>query len=238
MEHRVQKFIALSGLCSRRKAEELISEGKVTVNGKKISLGDKANFKDIIEVSGKKISFSFNFEYIVMNKKKGYITSKKDELNRKTVFDLLKPKDNQSNFFSIGRLDKDTTGLLIITNDGNFAQRIIHPSSSIPKVYNATLNRELNSKDLKLISGGLLIDKYKLKPCKIKKVDSCVYNVTIYEGRNRQIRKMFSQRGYDVIALHREKIGNLSISNFKLKQGDYIKLPKKELEKSLFNAGD
>lgn len=168
---RVQKFIALSGFASRRKAEELIQENRVQVNGKTITIGDKCSKNDIITIDNKKINFNTEQNtYIVMNKKKGLVCSKSDELGRKTVFDALSKQDQQSNLFTVGRLDKNSSGLLLITNDGLFAQRIIHPSSKILKTYIATLDKNLIENDKKKLQEGITLEGYKLSKCIIEKI--------------------------------------------------------------------
>ncbi len=232
---RVQKFIALSGLCSRRKAEILIEEGRVKVNGKTITLGDMCYETDKIEVNNKQIKFDMDDNiYIVMNKKKGFVTTKADEFNRKTVYDLLEKPDRKENLFSIGRLDKDTSGLLILTTDGWFAQDVIHPSKKIAKEYIVDIDRKLFHKHQEEIEKGLVIDHYKLKPCKIRQISDTKYVIVIFEGRKRQIRNVFEMQGYKVRSLHRIKIGNLDLKGLGLKFGKYKLVSKKFLEDKIF----
>lgn len=231
---RVQKWIALSGFCSRRKAEDFIASRRVKVNGKVVGLGDKCLPSDKIEVNNRVLNIKLEFDYIIMNKQKGFVTTRKDELGRKTVFNLLAPKDRKSNLFSVGRLDKETTGLLILTNDGPFAQKIIHPSKKIAKEYLITLNKGLSASDKNKIEKGQKIDKYQLSPSKIKDLSANKYIVRIFEGRNRQIRKMFEDCGYIVLELERVRIGNLDLKDLRLKLGSYKKVSKDFLERTLF----
>ncbi len=234
--NRIQKFIALSGYCSRRKAEELIISGKVKVNGKIANIGDKCSINDMIVVDGKiiKIESSNKKIYIVMDKPKGYVCSKSDKFNKKTIYDLILKKDFENNLFSVGRLDKDTTGLIIITNDGDFAQSIIHPSKKINKHYLVFLNRKLSEIDRKKIETGIIIDDYKLKKCLIENIEGKKYNVVISEGRKRQIRRMFELSGYEVVNLRRTNIGSLDIESINFKLSCYKLVSKEFLEKNIF----
>lgn len=237
-EHRVQKFIAQSGFASRRKAEELIEKKAVKVNGEIIKLGDKCKQTDIITINNKKINLNENKKiYIALNKPINYICSNKDEFGRKNIFNLIKKEDSISSLFSVGRLDKDTTGLILITNDGDFSQQIIHPSKNILKTYNLLLDKKLINKDKEIIQSGLKIDNYQLSKCYIKELDKEKFNYTIqiYEGKKRQIRKIFEKQNYSVLKLHREKIGNLSLKELNIKQGEYKKYSKQELIKKIFN---
>lgn len=233
---RVQKFIAISGYCSRRKAEDLIENGKVSVNGKIVKLGDLCLPTDVIKVENKVISFDLDDKiYIILNKPKGYVTTNFDEFNRRTVFDLLSPNDRKSNIFSVGRLDKDTTGLLILTNDGDLTQRIIHPSKKIPKVYIVELDKILTDVEKHRIESGITLDDgVELAPCRIDRLSKKSYIVTIWEGRKRQIRRMFKQRYLKVTKLSRQKIGNLDLNKLNLKIGEYRIVDKNFIEKNLF----
>lgn len=232
---RVQKFIALSGLCSRRNAEELIKEGKVKVNGETISIGDSCLKSDKIEVNDKEISFNLNdMVYIVLNKSSGYVTTNEDEFGRKTVFDFLDEKDKRDNLFSVGRLDKDTSGLLILTNDGEFAQNIIHPSKEIAKEYIVITNKELRREDQTKLEEGVYLDGYQLKPTEIRRIGENKYIVIIYEGRKRQIRRMFEELEYTVENLHRIKIGNLDLKELALGFKEYAFVTRKFLEEKIF----
>lgn len=233
---RVQKFIALSGLCSRRKAEELINQGRVKVNGDVITIGKTCLKSDKIEVDDKEIKFDLDdMIYIILNKSSGYVTTKSDEFGRKTIYDFLKKEDNKSNLFSIGRLDKDTSGLLLLTNDGQFAQSIIHPSKKITKEYIVITNKELRCDDQKTLEKGVILDDYQLKPLEIRRIGKNKYVVIISEGRKRQIRRMFEQLDYQVINLHRIKIGNLDLKDFDLNFKEYKLVTREFLEDKIFN---
>jgi 23S rRNA pseudouridine2605 synthase len=233
-QERVQKWIALSGFCSRRKAEDFIAEKKVKVNGKTIKLGDKCLPGDDIRINNRPIKVKLEFDYFIMNKQVGFVTTRRDELGRKTVFNLLSPKDRKSNLFSVGRLDKETSGLLIITNDGPFAQQIIHPSKKIMKEYLITINKNLQSSDKHKIEKGQVIDEYRLSPSTVREFAENRYIVRISEGRNRQVRKMFEECGYEVLKLERVRIGNLDLNDLRIKIGSYKKVPKEFLARSLF----
>ncbi|MFW6285676.1 MAG: pseudouridine synthase [Nanoarchaeota archaeon] len=234
-EFRVQKLISQSGFCSRRNAEKLIEQRRVKVNNNIVSLGDKCGFEDEIKIDNKIICLNVHKRYIIMNKQKGYVSSKKDEFNRKTIFDLLNLKDNHSSLFSVGRLDKDTTGLIIITNDGDFAQKIIHPSSKIAKEYIVQIDRSLKNEDKNYLESGIKLYNKKLAPCKIKRLSQKKYLVKIFEGKKRQIREMFLKFNYNIISLHRIKIGGLDIERYHLKYGEYKIIKKEELKNQIFN---
>ena len=233
---RVQKFIALSGLCSRRKAEILIKEGKVKVNGEVVTIGTTCLSTDKIEVEDKEIFFDLDdMTYIVMNKSSGYVTTNFDEFGRKTVYDFLKKEDNKPNLFSIGRLDKDTSGLLILTSDGHFAQSIIHPSKKITKEYIIKTNKELRRDDQKTLEDGIILDNYQLKPLEIRRISENKYVVVICEGRKRQIRRMFEELDYEVVNLHRIRIGNLDLKELDLDFKEYMLVTKEFLIDKIFN---
>lgn len=232
---RVQKFIALSGLCSRRKAELLIEQGKVTVNGNVAKLGDQCLATDVIKVEGKKIVFDLKDRvYIVLNKPIGFVTTKSDEFGRKNVFDLIRANDMRENLFPVGRLDMQTSGLLILTNDGDLAQEIIHPSKKIRKEYEVELNTFLSDRHKQKIEEGLVLDEVKLSPCLIDRVSKKKYVVTIWEGRKRQIRRMFELKQYKVVKLNRRKIGGLDLEKLNIKLGEYRFVTKEFLENSVF----
>lgn len=236
---RVQKFIALSGLCSRRKAETLIEEGKVEVNGNVIGLGDQCLETDIIKVNGEEIQFNTkDLIYIILNKSSGYVCTKSDEFNRKTIYDFLDPKHNKENLFSVGRLDKDTSGLLILTNDGQLTQSIIHPSKAIEKDYIVTAEKELTPVVQKTLEDGIHLDDIKLRPCVIKKIGDKKYKVTLTEGKKRQIRRMFEEVDNTVTNLHRIRIGNLDLKDLKIGFKDYILVTKDFIEECVFDRNN
>ncbi|MEC8220747.1 MAG: pseudouridine synthase [Nanoarchaeota archaeon] len=233
-KQRVQKIMQLSGEYSRRKAEELIAQGKVQVNGQQISLGSQCTINDQIKVNNQILNIhSQEKTYILMNKKIGYVCSNNDPHNKETVFDLLKSQDKVSGLFTVGRLDKDTSGLLILTNDGDFANKIIHPSSKIQKEYLATLNKPLDQTHKRQLEKGIMLDDYKLSPCSIKQIGK-TYQIKINAGKKRQIRRMFETFNYRVETLGRTRIGKLSMQKTGMKPGKYKKLPKEFLEKKIF----
>lgn len=228
---RLQKVIANLGYCSRRKAEELISSGKVRVNGKCIfELGTKVNKSDVIEVEGITLDRNFNYVYYLLNKPRGVITSVSDDKGRKTVVDLINTNER---IYPVGRLDYDTTGVLLLTNDGELANALMHPSSKIDKVYIAKVEGILNSYDIKRLRDGVVIDGYKTNRCsvKVKSIDKkknrCIVEIVIHEGRNHQVKRMIESVGKKVIKLKRERYAFLDESG--LKAGDYRRLTNKEV---------
>ncbi|MBQ8120215.1 MAG: rRNA pseudouridine synthase [Ruminococcus sp.] len=229
---RIQKIIADSGLCSRRKAEELIEKGAVRVNGHPCKLGDKAlPGKDIISVNGENITVEKKkrLYYIMLNKPRGYVTTTSDELGRKCVTELL--KDVPERVYPIGRLDKDSEGLLLFTNDGGFANDIMHPSRHISKTYRVTVRPDITEQQLVELSAGVEIDGRKTKECSVvvlnKEPGRVVLQMTIFEGRNRQIRKMCEAVGLEVARLKRTSIGPLKLGM--LKPSTYRELKPDEL---------
>lgn len=232
---RLQKIIAESGYCSRRNAEELIIKGKVIVNGKVIrELGTKANYGDTILVEGKEISKEQK-EYYIFNKPRGVITSTSDDKHRKVVMDYF---DTNKRLFPVGRLDYDTTGLLIVTNDGELANLIMHPSNNIEKVYIAKIDGIIKGEDINLLKKGVLIDGYRCIPSRVKlrkfdrKTNSSIVEVIITDGKNHEVKRLFEDIGFRVDKLKRERIGFLTLG--KLNSGEYRKLNPKEI-KQLFN---
>ncbi|MBR1864579.1 MAG: rRNA pseudouridine synthase [Ruminococcus sp.] len=229
---RIQKIIADSGMCSRRKAEEFIAAGKVTVNGRPCSLGDKAvPGKDLITVDGIKLDRPRKKElyYIMLHKPRGYVTTMNDELGRKTVTDLL--SGFQERVYPIGRLDKNSEGLLLLTNDGNFANDIMHPSRHVSKTYRVTVRPGINDDQLVRLASGVEIDGRMTAECSVIVLDKepgrVVLQMTIHEGRNRQIRKMCEAVGLEVARLKRTSIGPLKLGM--LKPGEYRELKPDEL---------
>lgn len=226
---RLQKVIANSGYCSRRKAEELIKNGKVMVNGKKIEeLGFKVDGNDIITVENK-ILKKENKEYILLYKPRGVVTTTSDEKGRKTVLDLI---ETNKRLYPVGRLDYDTSGLLLLTNDGELTNILIHPKNEIDKVYIAKINGIMNGFEIKTLEKGVLIDGKKTAPCKVKVrkkgKDSSIIELTIHEGKNHQVKKMFETIGFKVLKLKREKLAFLNLSG--LKPGEYRYLSIKEVK--------
>lgn len=232
---RLQKVIADSGFCSRRKAEEYIKNGKVLVNGKTLTeLGSKVSSKDEIIVDGNAISKQ-DKEYYVLYKPRGVISSTKDDKKRKTVIDFF---DSNKRLYPIGRLDYDTTGVILITNDGEFANLMMHPKNNIQKTYIAKLNGIIDGYSIKKIKKGVKIDstycipdRVKLKSCD-KKNNTCIVEITIHDGKNHEIKKMFESVGYKVIKLKRESFGFITLDG--LTSGKSRKLTSKEV-KQLYN---
>jgi len=232
---RLQKIIALSGYTSRRKAEELIKNWKVEVNGKIITdLGTKANFSDDIVVNGEAIKYEEK-EYILLYKPRGIITTTNDEKGRKTVLDLVK---TNKRLYPVGRLDYDTSGLLILTNDGELTNLLTHPKNQIDKVYTAKVSVVVNKSELAVICRGVIIDGVKTSKAKArirkinKKLDYSIVELTIHEGKNHQVKKMFDIINPPVIKLKRDRVSFLDLNG--LKSGEYRKLTIKEVKK-LYN---
>lgn len=229
---RLQKVIANSGYCSRRKAEELIKQGNVKVNGKLITeLGTCVQRSDAITIFDKPLKIEQK-EYILLNKPRGTITSTSDEKNRKTVLDLI---DTDKRLYPVGRLDYDTTGALLLTNDGELTNLLTHPKNNIAKVYIAKIEGFIPKELLNKLASGVYIDGFKTSKAKIKlkkfdkKNNISMIEITIHEGKNHQVKKMFEAIGYEVLKLKREKISFLDVQN--LKSGEYRYLNLKEVKK-------
>jgi len=231
---RLQKVIANSGYCSRRKAEELISQGKVSVNGNIVTeMGLKVSGNDDILVEGKAIDLNnVNYVYYLLNKPRGIISSSKDEFNRKTVVDLI---ETDKRIYPIGRLDYDTTGLILLTNDGDFANLLMHPNNNIKKTYLAKIEGILDKNAIDQLKRGVLIDDRKVGVVdfKVRKKDvdknTSMVEVTIVEGRNHIVKRLFQKLGYDVIRLTRTGYGDLGLGT--LQSGEYRELTIKEVKK-------
>lgn len=229
---RLQKIIADSGICSRRKAEELIAHGKVKINGRPCKVGDKADpIKDIVSIDGERVVFERKkaYRYIMLNKPRGYVTTMSDELDRKCVTELLDGVD--ARVYPIGRLDKNSEGLLLFTNDGNFANEIMHPSKHVTKTYRVTVRPDVDDEVLVKLSEGVVIDGRKTLPCTVLVLDKqpgrTVLQMTISEGRNRQIRKMCEAVGLEVARLKRTAVGPIKLGM--LKPGTWRDLKPEEL---------
>ncbi len=229
---RLQKIIADNGYCSRRKAEEIIAEGRVKINGRPCKVGDKADpARDIISIDGENlvISRKKSYRYIMLNKPRGYVTTMSDELDRKCVTELLGGVNDR--VYPIGRLDKNSEGLLLFTNDGNFANDIMHPSKHISKTYRVTVRPDVDDDILVQLSEGVVIDGRKTLPCTVIVLDKqpgrVVLQMTISEGRNRQIRKMCEAVGLEVARLRRTSIGPVKLGM--LKPGTWRDLKPEEL---------
>ncbi len=233
---RLQKVIANSGYTSRRKAEELILQGSVEVNGEIVNtLGFKVSDKDIIRINDNVLNLKPTLEYYLLNKPREVICSVKDDKGRKCVVDLI---PSNSRLYPVGRLDYDTTGLIILTNDGELANILMHPKHKIKKTYLAKIDGILNEEDFKKLRKGVMIDNVKLTidHFKVRKIDkqknTSLVEVTIHEGRNHIVRNLFMTLGYDVKKLTRVAYAFLSLDN--LKSGEYRQLSKSEVA-SLYN---
>jgi 23S rRNA pseudouridine2605 synthase len=237
MKERLQKIIATAGVTSRRQAEKLITEGRVSVNNIVVSkLGEKADAdKDVIRIDGNVISTEKTKYYIVLNKPAGFVTTLHDPQDRPTVVDLL--RDVPERVYPVGRLDYDSRGLLLLTNDGDFAQKIQHPRFQKPKVYKVKIQGRLAKEQLTQLSRGVKLEDGLFKPenLKIEKYNdkSIWLRLTLREGRNRIIRRGFEAIGYRVAALMRESIGSLQLGT--LKEGCWRHLTKKEITQLLDN---
>lgn len=228
---RLQKIIALSGYASRRKAEELIKAGKVMVNGKVVrELGTKANFSDDILVDGKKIEKEEK-EYYIFNKPRGVITSTSDDKGRKVVTDYF---ETNKRLYPVGRLDYDTTGLLILTNDGELANLIMHPRNEIEKQYIAKLEGIIKGEEINKLKNGVVLDGTKCIPKRVKlrefdkNTNTSIVEIVICEGKNHEVKRLFESVSFNVLKLKRERIGFLTLG--KLKSGEYRKLNPKEVK--------
>jgi 23S rRNA pseudouridine2605 synthase len=213
MLERLQKFMSAAGVASRRHAEEMIKAGVVKVNGQTVrELGTKVDpVKDKVTVNGKKILAPANFLYFAMNKPKRYMTTRDDPRKRRTVYDLL-PPELRNVVWPIGRLDFNTEGLLLFTNDGELTHKLTHPSFEHEKEYEVQLDKELSSGRVEKIQTGMIIDGKKTAPAKLRLQGTTVY-LTIHEGMNRQVRKMFGELGYSVRNLKRIRIGKLKLGD-------------------------
>jgi len=232
LQERLQKVLANVGVASRRKVEEFIIEGRVKVNGKIASLGDKCDIeKDLVTLDDKPVKSEDKKAYYLLNKPKGYISSVKDERGRKTVVDLL-PQNLR--IYPVGRLDYATEGLLLLTNDGELTHFLIHPKFEIEKTYIAKVKGDLTKEKLETLRNGVMLTDGKTAPAKVKILESgeiFKVKVTIHEGRNREIRRMFEAVGCVVIALKRIKFANLDLTG--VERGKYRELTNSEV-KSLY----
>ena len=228
-EERLQKYLASAGIASRRKCEELILQGKIEVNGIVVTEhGTKVNSKDIIKYNGKMVKPEEEKIYILLNKPIGYVTTAHEQFGRDKVLDLIKINKR---IVPVGRLDMYTSGALILTNDGELVNKLTHPKNEIDKTYNATLKGIITEQEIEKLRTGVIIDNdYLTKPAKVKilKIDEdeniSRVQITIHEGKNRQIRKMCEAIDKKVIALHRSKIGKLDVKDLKPGEWKYLKL--------------
>lgn len=232
MKERLQKILSSCGIASRRKAEEMILEGRVTVNGEAATIGMKADInKDHIKVDGKLLRRTEPKVYLMFNKPRGVVTSLSDPEERPTVVDFL--KGIKYRVFPVGRLDYDSEGLLFLTNDGEFAYSILHPSKEMPKIYLVKIEGFLEDKDIQKLEKGIRLKDAVTAPARVRKVRKMEANswieITIYEGRKRQIRRMLEQIGHPVIRLKRIKIDGIELGE--LQPGKYRYLTAEEIRK-------
>ncbi len=228
MEERLQKYLAECGIASRRKCEEYILQGKVEINNNIVTeLGIKINpQKDKVTFEGKEVKKQNKKIYILLNKPIGYVTTAEEQFGRDKVLDLVKVKER---IVPVGRLDMYTSGALILTNDGDFVYKVTHPKHEITKTYTVTLKGIVNKTEVEQLRKGVIIEDYITKPAKVKilktdeEKDISRLEITIHEGKNRQIRKMCESIGKKVIALHRSKIGNIDVKDLKIGQWRYLK---------------
>ncbi|MCM1363893.1 MAG: rRNA pseudouridine synthase [Faecalibacterium sp.] len=235
---RLQKFLSECGVASRRKSEELIEQGRVKVNGSVASIGDKVNpKKDTVLVNGKKVIKQKDKTYIMLHKPRGFITTMSDELDRKCVVELI--SDVPGRVYPVGRLDRDSEGMLLFTNDGEFANAMTHPRKHVPKTYRVTVRPAVTEEQLTALTQGIIIDDRKTAPAEVRVVtkeeNRVVLEVILYEGRNRQIRKMCEEIGLEVARLKRTAIGSVKLGM--LKQGDWRNLTDDEVRKLMLAAG-
>lgn len=227
---RINKFIANSGVCSRRKADELIEKGLVKVNDKiLINLGYDVQKNDKVEVDGKLICESENLVYFMLNKPKGVICSNSDEKGRKTCVSLINSKER---IYTIGRLDYDSEGLILLTNDGDLSYKLTHPKLEIPKTYIVKIKGDIKESELAVLRNGIKIGDVKYNKCKITKVgfdkNSTKLEIVLTEGKNREIRNMFDFIGKEIILLKRVKLAELKLGS--LNRGEYRPLKDYEIE--------
>ena len=231
---RIQKYIADCGVCSRRAAEAMIEQGRVTLNGRPVQLGDKTDgAKDLVRVDGKVIKpITRDKITLMLYKPRGYVTTMSDEQGRKCVADLIAKE--RVRLYPVGRLDRDSEGLLLLTNDGDLANKLTHPKNNIPKTYRVIVRGAINREHIKAFEKGIYIaeDDYTTRSAEIEilesKEDRTVFYLTLYEGKNREIRKMCEALGLEVLRLKRDKLAALSIGT--LRAGQYRTLSQKEID--------
>ena len=234
---RLQKFMADNGIASRRKCEEMIEHGFVKVNGNTAHIGDKVDpKKDKVTVRGRKIAVKDNLVYIMLHKPRGYITTMQDEQGRKCVAELV--KDVGVRIYPVGRLDRESEGMLLMTNDGAFSNAMTHPTRHVPKTYRVTIRPSISDEQIAAFQDGIEIDGRVTAPASIRVVDKAegrvVVEVIIYEGRNRQIRKMFDALGIEVARLKRTAVGSIKLGM--LPQGKWRELKEDEVRKLMLAA--
>lgn len=226
---RINKYIAQSGIASRRKADELIEQGRVQVNGTTVTmLGFEIRRKDKVTVDGKLIKGQ-NFEYYRFYKPAGYITTSSDEKGRKTIYDIL--PQNMHSMKPVGRLDKDSSGLIILTNDGDLIYELTHPSIKVSKVYRVTVDSKITNAELETLAGGIEIEKGKIAYADVAVLESSnsktLLEMTLYQGMNRQIRRMIEFLGHNVVSLKRIRHATIDVEG--LKKGQFKPLKPKQI---------
>ena len=235
---RLQKFLSEAGVASRRKAEEMIRGGSVKVNGVVAQIGDSVDpKKDTVLVNGKKVTKQKTMRYILLNKPRGYVTTTDDDLGRKCVLELV--KDVKERIYPVGRLDRVSEGALILTNDGAFANAMMHPSKHVPKTYRVTVRPGITAEQVDILSTGIEIDGRLTAPADVyvisKEEGRAVLEIVLYEGRNRQIRRMCEALDLEVARLRRTAIGSIKLGM--LQTGEYRDLTQQEIESLFKSAG-
>lgn len=227
LEERLNKFLSRSGVCSRRKADEYIEAGRVSVNGNIVrELGVKVKDTDVIAVDKNEVAKTEEKIYIKLNKPVGFVSTAKEQFGRPCVTDLVK---STVRLYPVGRLDMFSEGLIILTNDGDFVNKVIHPTQHVKKTYEVTLSTKISENDIESLKNGIDIGGYITKEAFVNKIKDNVIEIIISEGKNRQIRKMCEALGYKVVKLKRTKIGQLSLGS--LKSGEYERLDERDIRK-------
>ncbi|MBQ3888514.1 MAG: rRNA pseudouridine synthase [Clostridia bacterium] len=236
-EERLQKYLSECAVASRRKAEELIAAGRVKVNGRVAAVGDKVDpARDTVTLDGKRVTPVAEIHHVMLYKPRGYVTTMHDERGRKCVAELV--TDVGVHLYPVGRLDKDSEGLLLMTNDGEFANAVMHPRSHIPKTYRVTVSAVLTDEQAERLRSGVMIEDKMTLPAEVRVLETSdtrsVFSITIFEGRNRQIRKMCEAVGLDVIRLKRSSVGSLKLGM--LRPGEWRELTADEVRRLCANT--
>lgn len=234
---RLQKFMADNGVASRRKCEEMIEQGLVKVNGNRAHIGDKVDPKrDKVSVSGKRIAVQDKMKYILLHKPRGYITTMQDEQGRKCVAELV--SDVGARIYPVGRLDRESEGMLLMTNDGAFSNAMTHPTRHVPKTYRVTIRPKITDEQINAFHNGIEIDGRMTAPAGLRVIEKTegrvVCEVILYEGRNRQIRRMFEELGIEVARLKRTAVGSVKLGM--LPAGKWRELTEEEVRKLMLAA--
>lgn len=235
---RLQKYLAECGVASRRKSEELIAQGRVRVNGTQAKIGDSVRpYKDVITVNGKRVKKEKQLRYLMLHKPRGYVSTMQDEMGRRCVAQLV--ADVPERVYPVGRLDRNSEGLLFLTNDGSFANAMMHPKHHIAKAYRVTVRPGMTQKQLEKFREGILLDGRMTAPAEIsileEKEDRMVVEIILYEGRNRQIRRMLESMEIEAMRLQRKSVGGVKLGM--LPQGKYRELTEQEVRSLMRTAG-